>query len=102
ERSPTQTAIFALHDALPIYTATDADLPANALTYQLVSSPAGASISASGVISWTPNEGQGPSTNTFTTVVTDKGTAALSATNSFPVRENEGNNSTALPAPAAL
>src|SRR5205823_7907095 len=48
--------------------ATDGDLPANVLTYQLVSPPTGASISASGVISWTPSEAQGPSTNTFTTI----------------------------------
>src|SRR5206468_931508 len=66
-------------------TATDGDLPANILTYQLVSPPTGASISASGLINWTPSEAQGPSTNTFTTIVTDNGTPALSATNSFTV-----------------
>src|SRR5213078_4751471 len=55
-------------------TAADEDLPANVLTYQLVSPPTGASIDSSGVITWTPSEAQGPSTNTFTTVVTDNGT----------------------------
>src|SRR5207247_2271486 len=81
-------------------TATDEDLPANVLTYQLVSPPVGASISASGVISWTPSEGQGPSMATFTTIVTDNGTPALSATNSFSVTVNEVNSAPLLPAQA--
>jgi hypothetical protein len=66
-------------------TATDTDIPAQALTYQLISPPAGAAINASGLISWTPSAGQSPSTNLITTVVTDNGTPALSATNSFTV-----------------
>jgi hypothetical protein len=71
-------------------TATDSDVPANALTYQLINPPTGASISTNGVITWTPNAGQGPSTNTITTVVTDSNPWAvdaqhLSATNSFTV-----------------
>src|SRR5204863_196339 len=77
-------------------TATDGDLPANILAYQLVSPPTGASISASGVISWTPSEAQGPSTNTFTTIVTDNGAPALSATNSFTVTVNEVNSAPVL------
>src|SRR2546425_11858755 len=77
-------------------TATDGDLPANVLTYQLVAPPTGASISASGVVSWTPSEAQGPSTNTFTTIVTDNGTPALSATNSFTVTVNEVNSAPVL------
>src|SRR5206468_2303713 len=52
----------------------------------------GASIDSSGVITWTPSEAQGPSTNTFTTVVTDNGTPPLSATNSFTVTVNEVNS----------
>src|SRR5206468_3106582 len=78
-------------------TATDGDLPANVLTYQLVSPPTGASISASGVISWTPSEGQGPSTNTFTTIVTDNGTPVLSATNTDRKSVEEGNSAPLLP-----
>src|SRR4029453_1017422 len=77
--------------------ATDPDLPANALTYQLVSPPPGASISASGVISWTPNEAQGPGTATFTTIVMDNGTPALRATNTFTGTVNEGNGAPVLP-----
>ena len=40
--------------------ASDADLPANVLTYQLVSPPAGAVIDSSGVITWTPGEAGPP------------------------------------------
>jgi hypothetical protein len=65
--------------------AVDTDVPAQTLTYSLLVKPAGATINTNGVISWTPAEGQGPSTNTFTTRVVDNGTPPLSATNSFTV-----------------
>ena len=57
--------------------ASDGDIPANALTYQLINPPAGAVIDTNGVITWTPTEAQGPGTNTITTVVTDNGRAAV-------------------------
>ena len=67
-------------------TATDGDLPQQqVLTYQLVSPPSGASINTNGVITWTPATNQVPSTNLFTTKVTDNGLPSLSATNSFTV-----------------
>ena len=67
-------------------TAVDTDIPANTLTYNLLQGPPGATISPSGVISWTPGEvGQGPGSYTFTTVVTDNGIPSLSTTNSFAV-----------------
>src|SRR6266850_415997 len=66
-------------------TASDADLPANTLSYALLDPPAGATINALGVISFTPVQGAGPSTNTITTVVTEDGVPPLSATNSFTV-----------------
>src|SRR2546422_11438273 len=47
-------------------TATDADLPANTLTFALVSGPAGLTAAANGVIAWTPTEAQGPSANVVT------------------------------------
>jgi hypothetical protein len=58
------------------------------LSYQLVSPPSGMTISANGVITWTPSVAQGSSTNLVTTIVTDSGTPALSATNSFLVFVN--------------
>src|SRR5256886_2034227 len=72
--------------------ATDADIPANSLTFALVSSPAGMTINpATGAISWTPTEAQGPSTNIVSVSVTDNGVPALSVTNTFTVTVNEVN-----------
>ncbi len=86
-------------------TASDADLPANALTYTLVNPPEGAVISADGIITWTPSEAQGPSTNLFVTVVTDTNEFAVNetsliATNSFTVVVNEVNVAPVLTLPA--
>jgi hypothetical protein len=79
--------------------ATDSDLPANTLTFSLLSPPAGMTIvPATGAISWTPTESQGPSTNVITVVVTDNGTPPLSATNTFTVTVNEVNTAPSLPA----
>jgi len=78
-------------------TASDADVPANALSYTLLSPPFGAQISTNGVITWTPTEAQGPSTNTLTTVATDDGVPPLSATNSFTVVVTEVNTAPVLP-----
>ena len=51
--------------------ATDADLPAQPLTYRLVSSPWGMMLSTNGVVSWRPTEIQGPSTNRVRITVSD-------------------------------
>ena len=66
--------------------ATDADLPANTLTYSLVSGPVGASVgAASGVVSWAaPLSAAGVTTN-FTVRVTDNGVPPLPADRSFQV-----------------
>ena len=74
-------------------TATDADLPANALSYQLISAPVGMSISAGGVISWTPDEAAGPGTNIVTAVVFD---GTVSVTNTFLVLVTEANTAPTL------
>ena len=60
-----------------IATATDADIPANILTFSLQDGtaghvPTGASINPStGVFTWTPTEAQGPGGNTFDVCVSD-------------------------------
>jgi len=87
-----------LTELVVINTATDADTPASSLVYTLQAAPVGAAISATGVITWTPTEGEGPSTNTFTTVVTDAGVPALSTVNSFTVVVTEVNASPTLAA----
>jgi len=90
----TNRAIAELTLLTVTNTATDADLPANLLTYQLISPPSGASINASGVITWTPTEAQGPSSPTFTTIVSD---GTVSVTNSFVVTVTEANQPPVLP-----
>ena len=53
-------------------TATDSDIPANVLTFSLVSPPSGASInSASGLFNWRPVVAQANTTNTVQVQVTD-------------------------------
>ncbi|MDB6025744.1 MAG: hypothetical protein JWM68_1967 [Verrucomicrobiales bacterium] len=84
-------------------TATDADLPANAITWSLDSgAPAGATINAgSGAFSWTPTEAQGPDTYIITVRATDNGTPVLSGTKSFNVTVNEVNIAPVLSVPSA-
>ena len=80
-------------------TATDADLPANTLTFALVSGPTGLTVSPSGAIAWTPTEAQGPGTYPVQVKVTDNGTPALSVTNSFTLTVNEVNLAPVLTVP---
>ena len=58
--------------------ATDADQPVNNLAYSLVGAPSGATITAGGTFSWTPDETQGPGSYTFAVKVTDDGSPAMS------------------------
>ena len=70
-------------------TATDADTPAQILTYSLPTSPTNAAIGASsGILNWRPLITQANSTNSFSVVVTDNGSPNLSATQSFNVIVN--------------
>jgi hypothetical protein len=61
--------------------AADSDLPAQALTFELLG-PDGSAIDNSGVITWTPDTSHGGTTNPITTVVSD---GQASATNRFQV-----------------
>ena len=71
--------------------ATDADVPANTLTYSLATAPTGATIQpTTGAFSWTPTTGQ-TGVHTVTVRVTDNGVPAASATTSFTVTVNGGN-----------
>jgi hypothetical protein len=78
--------------------ATVNGLPAAGLTYALVDPPARAAIDANGVITWTPDETQGPGTNVLITVVSNDGAPPLTATNSFQVSVQEINTPPQLPA----
>lgn len=77
--------------------AIDPDAPPGALTFSLLSGPAGAAINATnGVFSWTPSEAQAPGTNAITIKVSDNGTPNLSATQSFTVVTIEINQAPSL------
>lgn len=70
-------------------TATDADVPAQTLTYGLLTPPSGASINTSnGIFSWRPLISQSETLNQLSVTVTDNGTPSLSATQSFWVTVN--------------
>ena len=79
-------------------TATDADLPANTLTFSLIGAPAGATITAGGAFSWTPTEAQGPNDYTFKVRVTDNGTGALYDEEEITVHVDEVNQPPVLAA----
>jgi hypothetical protein len=95
----TNRAVDELATLMVTNTASDSDIPALQLTYQLLDAPAGAAIDTNGVITWTPSEAQGPATNTITTVVTDSGQPPIRATNSFVVTVNEINSAPILTVP---
>ena len=81
-------------------TATDDDLPANTLTFELVSGPSGMTVSPGGAIDWTPGENQGPGSYPVTVRVFDDGSPSLSDTNTFTLTVNEVNLSPVLTVPA--
>ena len=85
-------------------TATDSDLPANNLTFALVSGPSGLTVSPAGAITWTPSEAQGPLTTNVFIRVTDANPSAfnatsLSVTTSFEIVVNEVNVAPVLTLP---
>ena len=80
-------------------TATDADLPANTLTFSLdAGAPAGASITSTGAFTWTPTEAQGPGDYPVTIRVTDNGTPALNGFETISIHVNEVNKAPELAA----
>lgn len=67
-------------------TATDADLPKQALTYSLAAgAPAAAIDPNSGLLVWVTPDDTGPTTNTITVTVTDGGPGNLTDSKSFTV-----------------
>jgi sugar lactone lactonase YvrE/formylglycine-generating enzyme required for sulfatase activity len=64
--------------------AHDTDVPAQSLTFSFLNPPPNTSINTtSGVVSFSPSYGQFGTTNNITVVVTDSGSPAMSATNTF-------------------
>ena len=79
-------------------TATDPDVPANTLTFSLVSAPPGINLdSSTGILTWTPTEAQGPGSYPITIRVTDNGSPSMSDTKGFTVTVNEVNSPPGIP-----
>jgi hypothetical protein len=71
-------------------TAAESNIHATITGYSLLNPPAGAVISPQGIVTWTPSQSEGPSTNVITTVVTntdplDTVNPTLTSTSSFTV-----------------
>jgi hypothetical protein len=78
---------------------TDADVPAQTLTYSLgPGAPAGTLLTEGGFFFWAPAEAQGPGTNEITILLTDSGTPSLSVTQRFTVVVREINHAPVLSA----
>jgi len=96
--SVNQAPVLApiLHQVIPAgrvltitNSASDADVPAQTLTFSLASAPVGATIdSNTGLFSWRPAITQSPSAPTIAVVVSDNGIPPMSATQSFVATVN--------------
>ena len=76
--------IMAGRTLLVTNSATDADTPAQTLTFSLLTAPTNAAInSSSGLFTWRPTIAQSPSTQTVAVIVADSGTPIMTATQSF-------------------
>ncbi|MBX3732514.1 MAG: hypothetical protein KF791_07965, partial [Verrucomicrobiae bacterium] len=80
--------------------ATDAEQPVQTLTYWLLGGPAGMTVSAAGLLNWTPTEAQGPGQYPVTVLVTDNGARPLGTQVQFTVGVSEVNQAPVLAAVA--
>src|SRR6185503_11684274 len=72
--------------------ATDADLPAQTLTFELLAGPTGTTLNpTTGLLIFSPTETQGPSTRLVRIRVVDSGSPSMSDTQTFNVVINEVN-----------
>jgi hypothetical protein len=77
---PAEATVNELAPYSASVSATDSDDPANPLGMTLLEGPAGLTLSPLRTIIWTPDETQGPSTNTVLIRVTDTNLLAINAT----------------------
>ena len=78
--------------------ASDPDIPSNSLVYALDGAPNGMTVSASGFITWTPSEEQGPGSFVFDVVVADSGSPVLTDRQSMRITVNDANNAPVISA----
>ena len=82
-----------------VLSASDNDIPANAVTFSLDSGPTGMTVDgASGLVSWPTGEGDGPGTYSVSVRVSDNGAPVLSVLRSFTVNVSEANNAPVISA----
>jgi len=82
----SNATVLAGRTLLVTNSASDPDVPAQTLSWSLLSPPEGLSIdTTNGLIRWRPTMSQSPATSTITLVVADDGMPSLSATQSFVV-----------------
>jgi hypothetical protein len=80
-------------------TATDLESPPQTLAYSLIAGPKGIAVNpATGLLTWTPQQTNSPSTNTVMVGVMNNGVPALSATNTYTIIVEEVNVAPVLPA----
>jgi subtilisin-like proprotein convertase family protein len=102
---PTNTTVTNILETVPFTVscvATDLDTPPLPLTFSLVNGPTNVSWATNvmtvnptnGVINWTPNEAQGPSTNLISIAVAN---GVYSVTNTFKLIVDESNLPPVLP-----
>ncbi|MDJ0663076.1 MAG: putative Ig domain-containing protein [Acidimicrobiia bacterium] len=84
-------AIDELTPLAVLIEASDPDLPDDSLNFSLVDPPAGVTISATGMLRWTPGESAGPGEHEVRVRVEDSGTPAASDEVSFTVTVGEVN-----------
>src|SRR5207245_1686481 len=97
---PGNQTINELSTLVVTNTATDTDVPSNTLTFAVQSGPPRAAPDpTTGMLSWTPTEAQGPSTNTITAKVPYNTLFRSSATSSFTVVVNKVNSAPVLTVP---
>ena len=72
--------------------ASDADVPPNALTFNLANAPVNATLDpTNGTFVWNTGEADGPATHVFSVIVSDDGSPSLSATQTVTVIVRETN-----------
>ncbi|HMO66506.1 MAG TPA: putative Ig domain-containing protein, partial [Verrucomicrobiota bacterium] len=77
--------------------ARDPDVPPKAVTYALVSGPPGLAVHpVTGLLTWTPNEDQGPGSYSITVGATEAGPGGLTGTLTFSIVVNEQNTAPTL------
>ncbi|MCD8533443.1 MAG: cadherin repeat domain-containing protein, partial [Verrucomicrobia bacterium] len=86
-----------------LFTAVDADLPAQSITFSLESGPEGAVIDATtGNVRWTPDEQSGPGSVEFIVKATDNGQPSLARTLTATIPIDEINSPPAINSPSDI